>query len=128
MMLSGILYTGFLFVTYGMALEGADLQARTSAFTMFVLGIAVAWAGVDVYLPSRDRESTLLAKRRAYVTKLITKKVTDVMQNTERLSRSMDSETDTDEDPTSETLHIIKMGSFSEVPGLHTPRPESQRR
>jgi hypothetical protein len=71
LMTSGVLYTGFLFVAYGIALEGTPLLTKTTSFALFCGGIFMAWAVVDATLPSSDEGEELLMMRRAYVTKLV---------------------------------------------------------
>jgi hypothetical protein len=108
LMTSGVLYTGFLFVAYGMTLEGAPLLAKTTCFAIFCFSIFLAWAIVEMTFPAVDEEEDLLFKRRNYVKKLIME-----MSHKGELTEHDESDTDIGDDTIAASISSDKWDQIS---------------
>eukprot|EP00747_Dinoflagellata_sp_TGD_P111252 gnl/TRDRNA2_/TRDRNA2_171176_c9_seq6.p1 gnl/TRDRNA2_/TRDRNA2_171176_c9~~gnl/TRDRNA2_/TRDRNA2_171176_c9_seq6.p1 ORF type:complete len:940 (-),score=124.95 gnl/TRDRNA2_/TRDRNA2_171176_c9_seq6:162-2981(-) len=69
----GVLFEGFLIVSFGESFKGTQLLAKlTGLILIFIAGIII-WAMVDGIVPAVDDEAELLTKRRDYTQKKILK-------------------------------------------------------
>eukprot|EP00747_Dinoflagellata_sp_TGD_P117409 gnl/TRDRNA2_/TRDRNA2_172601_c0_seq1.p1 gnl/TRDRNA2_/TRDRNA2_172601_c0~~gnl/TRDRNA2_/TRDRNA2_172601_c0_seq1.p1 ORF type:complete len:952 (-),score=137.05 gnl/TRDRNA2_/TRDRNA2_172601_c0_seq1:125-2980(-) len=67
----GVLFEGFLLVSFGESFKGTELLAKLTGVILFFLAGIVIWAMVDALVPGVDKEAELLSKRRAHVEKKI---------------------------------------------------------
>eukprot|EP00747_Dinoflagellata_sp_TGD_P162993 gnl/TRDRNA2_/TRDRNA2_181229_c0_seq1.p1 gnl/TRDRNA2_/TRDRNA2_181229_c0~~gnl/TRDRNA2_/TRDRNA2_181229_c0_seq1.p1 ORF type:complete len:951 (-),score=140.64 gnl/TRDRNA2_/TRDRNA2_181229_c0_seq1:134-2986(-) len=67
----GILFNGFLIVSFGESFQGAHPLAKLAGLLLFFAFSIVLWAIVDGIVPMEDDEAELLARRRTYTKRKI---------------------------------------------------------
>lgn len=74
MMSIGILFEGFLIVTFDSSFSGAEPITKLMGIVVFWFIVAFTWFLVDLCCPARDSETELLDRRRKYTVKKFMRK------------------------------------------------------
>jgi hypothetical protein len=70
----GVLFEGFLIVTFDQSFQGTEAITKLMGIVIFWCICATAWYIVDFILPTPDAETVLLKKRRAYTLRKFSRK------------------------------------------------------
>lgn len=118
LMAVGVLYSGFMFVAFGETFQGTKLLAKMTGMMAFCLFAAVIWWVLDLACPDTDYETTLLVKRRDYVTRTVMKTAgAEKLQEAMRESRA---------NVTGDFREAIRTEAWCEIPQLQA-MPHSRR-